>query len=197
MTVYLYTKTNEELNSFDEVISVIQNGIGNSVNILFSTENQRCFRELKHLKDSCNTGDIIIISNFESLGLNDIDIKENLDFFIQKSVKLVIRDVPSTYEYGIGTSTNLAVIKTIFDLIKSQNQKITPIRTSRRAGAGRTKLDFPENWEELYAKWEQKEITSSEFIRQSGLKKASFYNLMAEYRKILETNKKYKEKYGC
>ena len=80
--------------------------------------------------------------------------------------------------------------------MKSTNQKITPIRTSRRAGAGRTKLDFPENWEELYTKWEKKEITSGEFIKQSGLKKASFYNLMTEYRKIIEMNEKYKEKYS-
>ena len=50
------------------------------------------------------------------------------------------------------------------------------------------------NTSELRSTQEQKEITSSEFIKQSGLKKASFYNLMAEYRKILETNKKYKEK---
>ena len=163
--VYLYTKTNEELSSFDETISVVRSGINGSANILFSTENRRCFRELEHIKCSCNPGDIIIISNFESLGMNDTDIKENLDFFIQNSIKLVIKDIPSTYEYGVGTSTNIAVIRTIFDLIKSTNQKITPIRTSRRAGAGRTKLDFPESWEELYTKWEQKEITSSQLLR--------------------------------
>ena len=128
--VYLYTKTNEELSSFDETISVVQSGINGSANILFSTENRRCFRELEHIKCSCNPGDIIIISNFESLGMNDTDIKENLDFFIQNSIKLVIKDIPSTYEYGVGTSTNIAVIRTIFDLIKSTNQKITPIRTS-------------------------------------------------------------------
>ena len=128
--VYLYTKTNEELSSFDETISVVRSGINGSANILFSTENRRCFRELEHIKCSCNPGDIIIISNFESLCMNDTDIKENLDFFIQNSIKLVIKDIPSTYEYGVGTSTNIAVIRTIFDLIKSTNQKITPIRTS-------------------------------------------------------------------
>ena len=194
--IYLYTKIDEKLSSFDDTISVVRSGVPNSADILFSTENRRCFRELEHIKHSCSPGDIIIISNFESLGMNDVDIKNNLDFFIQNSIKLVIKDIPSTYEYGIGTSTNLAVIRTIFDLMKSTNQKITPIRTSRRAGAGRTKLDFPENWEELYTKWEKKEITSGEFIKQSGLKKASFYNLMTEYRKIIEMNEKYKEKYS-
>lgn len=194
--IYLYTKIDEELSSFDETISIVRSGVNSSTDILFSTENRRCFRELEHIKRSCNPGDIIIIGNFESLGMNDADIKENLDFFIQNSIKLVIKDMPSTYEYGVGTSTNLAVIRTIFDLMKSTNQKITPIRTFRRAGAGRTKLDFPESWEELYTKWENKEITSSEFIKQSGLKKASFYNLMTEYRKIIEMNEKYKEKYN-
>lgn len=48
--VYLYTKTNEELSSFDETISVVRSGINGSANILFSTENRRCFRELEHIK---------------------------------------------------------------------------------------------------------------------------------------------------
>ena len=85
--VYLYTKTNEELSSFDETISVVRSGINGSANILFSTENRRCFRELEHIKCSCNPGDIIIISNFESLGMNDTDIKENLDWIFQKAGK--------------------------------------------------------------------------------------------------------------
>lgn len=194
--IYLYTKTSEKLDSFENIISVIQANEIVTIEVLFSVENKRCFRELEHIKNICNSGDIVIISSLESLGMNDTDIKKNLDFFMQNSVKLVIKDMPSTYEYGIDASTNLAAIRTIFDLINSTNQKITPIRTSRHAGAGRTKLDFPENWEELYAKWEKKEITSGEFIKQSGLKKASFYNLMAEYRKIIAMNEKYKAKYS-
>lgn len=196
MTVYLYTKTNEELDSFEEVLSLIQRSMNGVVKVLFSTENKRCFRELEYIKTFCNPGDIIIISNFESFGVNDNEVKGNLDFFLQKAVRLIIKDIPSTYEYGVGTSTNQAVIKTIFDLMTTTKQKVTPIRATRHAGAGRTKLDFPENWEELYKKWEDKELTSSEFIAQSGLKRATFYNMMTEYRKILDKNQKYKEKYS-
>lgn len=195
--IYLYTTIDENLSSFDDVIDILRKESASDFQISFYTENKRCFRAFNNIKSMCHTNDIIIIGKFEDIGLNDLAVKENIKYFLEKSIRLIVRDTPSTYECGISPSVNIAVLKTIYDFVSSSSQKITPIRTSRRAGAGRTKLDFPENWEELYAKWEQKEITSSEFIKQSGLKKASFYNLMAEYRKILETNKKYKEKYGC
>lgn len=182
--IYLYTTIDENLSSFDDIIDILRKELGSDFQITFYTENKRCFRAFNNIKAICNTNDIIVIGKFEDIGLNDLAVKENIKYFLEKSVMLIVRDTPSTYECGISSSVNIAVLKTIYDFISNSNQKITPIRTSRRAGAGRTKLDFPENWEELYAKWEQKEITSSEFIRQSGLKKASFYNLMAEYRKI-------------
>lgn len=48
--------------------------------------------------------------------------------------------------------------------------------------AGRKKAIYPEGWEELYAEWKRKNITTTEFLRKSGLKKATFYNLLGEYR---------------
>lgn len=48
--------------------------------------------------------------------------------------------------------------------------------------AGRKKAIYPEGWEELYSEWKRKNITTTEFLRKSGLKKATFYNLLGEYR---------------
>ena len=170
--IYLYTTIDENLSSFDDIIDILRKELGSDFQITFYTENKRCFRAFNNIKAISNTNDIIVIGKFEDIGLNNLAVKESIEYFLEKSVMLIVRDTPSTYECGISPSVNIAVLKTIYDFISNSNQKITPIRTSRRAGAGRTKLDFPENWEELYAKWEQKEITSSEFIRQSGLKKA-------------------------
>ena len=57
------------------------------------------------------------------------------------------------------------------------------------------KCGFPDNWEELYTKWVGKEITSKEFCEKSGLKKATFYNMIIYYKEVLEANEKYFERY--
>lgn len=52
------------------------------------------------------------------------------------------------------------------------------------------KINFPENWESLYAAWDNGEITAKEFMDTSGLKKGTFYNLVNDYREIIELNEK-------
>jgi hypothetical protein len=52
--------------------------------------------------------------------------------------------------------------------------------------AGRPNAKYPENWEELYEQWENKNITSKEFMEKANLKKATFYNLLSDYKKNLE-----------
>ena len=49
---------------------------------------------------------------------------------------------------------------------------------------GRPKMKYPENWEELYAQWDNKDITSKDFIEKANLKRATFYNLLSDYKKI-------------
>ena len=60
-----------------------------------------------------------------------------------------------------------------------------------KSNSGRKRISFPDNWEDLYGKWVNKEMDSREFLEKSGLKKATFYNMLNEYRIILEENEKF------
>lgn len=53
---------------------------------------------------------------------------------------------------------------------------------------GRNRLPFPDNWEELYEKWEKKELSSKEFIEQAGVKRATFFNMITEYKEMQDSN---------
>ena len=66
---------------------------------------------------------------------------------------------------------------------------------NKRSNSGRNKIDFPNNWDELFEKWKSKEISSIEFISSTGLKKATFYNLLTEYKEIQRMNDEYTERY--
>ena len=57
-------------------------------------------------------------------------------------------------------------------------------------------MAFPDGWDELYEKWEKQEISSKEFMEQSGLKKATFYNMLTEYKAMLKEQNDYLKRYA-
>ncbi len=48
----------------------------------------------------------------------------------------------------------------------------------------RNPYTFSEEWVGLYAQWERKEISSKEFLKKMGVKPATFYNMVTEYRRL-------------
>ena len=43
---------------------------------------------------------------------------------------------------------------------------------------GRTRIPVPANWDENYSKWEKGEITVDQFMKETGLKRGTLYNLI-------------------
>ena len=46
---------------------------------------------------------------------------------------------------------------------------------------GRPIVEVPSNFEEIYTKWKNGEISTIEAVKQSGLKRSTFYNRVKEY----------------
>ena len=46
---------------------------------------------------------------------------------------------------------------------------------------GRKKIDYPSNWEEVYSKWKNREITGTKAMEELNLKRNTFYKLVKEY----------------
>ncbi len=193
MKYTIYAKTTEDIEIFNDVLRKI---CSNEDKVYFCVENKRCFRELKKLKESLKGDEAIIVSGISTLGLSNGEIAEQLKWFIDKEAILIINDVPSTYEYEINQPLNKAVLTTILQsILKVEIEKRNDTISFSKNNAGRRKIEFPYNWEELYEKWQSGRISSKEFIQLSGLKKATFYNLVTEYKEIQDANNKYTEKY--
>ena len=190
MKIHSYAKLNESLSLFDDVIDIIKK---DTDELYITSENKRSFRELENIK-TIDDDIIYVISSLHSLGLNDADIATQLTWFIDNSVKLVIGEISSTYEFGVSQPMNKAILSTILQSILSGNKNIVTV-TFKRANSGRLKLPFPDNWDELYYKWTKNEISSKEFMTLSGLKKATFYNFLAEYKEIQSINEQYLKRY--
>lgn len=190
MIIHTYAKLQEPLSLFHEVLSILRK---KEDELLITTENKRSFKELDKIMIS-DKNIIYIISSVYSLGLNDADISTRLSWFIQNSINLVICDIPSTYQYGVTQPMNQAILSTILQSFLNGNDNI--IKTSfKKSNSGRNKLPFPDNWDELYERWLKEEITSKQFITMTGLKKATFYNLLSEYKEIQNRNSQYLTQY--
>lgn len=193
MNYTIYTKTTEDVEIFSNVLRKVCN---EEDEIYFCVENKRCFRALKKLKEELNNNEAIIISNTSVLGLSTDEIANELKWFIDNEALLLINDVPSTYEYGVNQPLNKAILSTLLQsVLKVDIEKDNNTIYFGKHNAGRKRIEFPDNWEELYEKWQNEEISSKEFINLSGLKKATFYNLLTEYKKIQSANIEYTEKY--
>lgn len=191
MSVHIYAKTAEDIHTFDTIVDI---AAPTKEDIFISIENSRSFRELENIKNQCGNDDIVIISSLSSLGMNNAQISEQLAWFIGKPLILVICEIQSTYEFGIAQPMNQAVLSTLLQSLQSDRQNVLS-PSFKKSSVGRNKVAFPDNWDELYDKWTKKELTSKEFITQTGLKKATFYNLLTEYRQIQNINQEYLKHY--
>lgn len=193
MELYIYHKTIEDITVFDPIMNLYADQVDE---IKIISENRRSYRELEHL---LNHIDIkmaaIAIADLSSLGLSTEDIVNRLNWFIDHDICLFICKYSTTYEYGIAQPMNKIVLTTLLQSALNTNKNIVEIPRKKRGNAGRKKVSFPDNWDELYQKWKEYEITSAEFIEKTGLKKATFYNMLAEYNTMLKEQDGYIKKY--
>ena len=192
MSLYIYTKTTEDISIFEDLMDVIDK---KGQDIFVSVEHKRSFQELEAIKKGMSHEDILIIGSLNSLGINEADVANSLEYFIKNGKYLVVADIESTYEYGVSQPINRAVLNTLLDSLLTNNKNIIKLPRNRKSNSGRNKIDFPDNWEDLYEKWERDEISSKEFLDKSGLKKATFYNMITEYKEMLKANEAFVKKY--
>ncbi len=190
--MYIYTKTTEDISIFEDIMEIIHK---KDLEICVSVEHMRSFQELEKIKNEMINDDILIIGSLKSLGINEKDIANSLKYFIEKGKCLVVSNMESTYKYGVSQPMNKAILSTILDSVLLNNKNIIELPRNRKINSGRNKIDFPNNWEELYENWENNDISSKEFLDKSGLKKATFYNMITEYKEILKANETFVKKY--
>lgn len=176
-----YTDSEEKIK---QVVNFIRN---DSDSLFVSMENRRSFYELDRIKKSMKKEDVVVIENLSSLGMNEAEISNQLEWFVQKKRMLAVGDCLPTYRFGMSQPANMAALSVLKQVIVSSNKKVVELPNYRRSNSGRSRIAFPENWEELYEKWDNKEISSKEFLNQTGLKKATFYNLLTEYKEQIDS----------
>lgn len=160
--------------------------------IIFDTSSAQkreggIFQNLK--SQLCRNDESLVIDSLQSLGKTNREISNELQWFVANNISIVVLDIPSTSCCSVAPITVLSEVYLKLAAIEKQNVKENQalgIQAAREAKKplGRSKIPYPSNWEEVYRLWERKEITITEFMELTGLKRGTLYNLLKQYKTI-------------
>ena len=186
--IYVYIKKGEDIKNIDELLQKASHTREPFYDLY--TDSNRDYIAYNQLKKAIQKEKgLLIISSINNIGSNKQDVYEELLWLKNNNIETVFADYPATHIFDNPIANELA-ISVIIDVYASLlGNKTFDVRSSIAATTGRKKINFPENWESLYTAWDNGEITAKEFMEKSGLKKGTFYNLVNEYKEILEINK--------
>ena len=152
--------------------------------------NRPGYQALKHAM--LRRGDTLVVKSLDRLSRNKADIKTELQFFKDNGIRLKVIDLPTTMmqlpegQEWIFEMVNNILIEVLGTIAEQERATIRQRQAEGIAAAkakgrhlGRPALEIPVDWSEVYASWMSGEITAKEAMKQTGLKRTSFYKLVA------------------
>lgn len=157
-------------------------------------------------------GDELYITSLDRLGRNKEETLKELRYYKDKGIRIKVLDIPTTMidiekvesQAWIIEMMNNILIEVLASIAEQERKTIKERQTdginqmpinpktgkkrSLKTGRdiGRPTADYPHNWKEVYTEWKAKKITAVEAMKQTGLKKNTFYNLVKRYEKTAQ-----------
>lgn len=141
-------------------------------------------------------GDALVIKSLDRLSRNKSDIKKELEYFKSNGIRLKVIDLPTTmmelpegqeWVFDMVNNILIEVLGTIAEQERNtiRQRQAEGIKAAKDKGKklGRPALEKPDNWDAVYTRWENGEITAKKAMQETGLKRASFYNLVKRLEK--------------
>ena len=148
----------------------------------------------KSLVKNLKSGDLLYILSIDRLGRNYEEIQNQWRVLTkEKRADVAVIDMPlldtRLNKDLMGTFIADLVLQILSFVAQSERENIRKRQAQGIAAAkakgvkfGRPVKKPPENFGKLVSKWEGGKITFSEVLDQTGLKQATFYNRLREYR---------------
>lgn len=183
---YIYKKTSEEL---DTIISILKNHNVNQEACRLFVDTTRDFIHYKEMKEIIKRENgILFFNSLHSIGNTKENILEELKWFYDNKIEIVITDMPSTHSFE-KSQLNYQSCSTMIDLFRIlQKYPGFDFQNPDFSDGGRKKICFPENWDYYFSLYETKQISTNAFQQQVGLKRATFFNLLSEYKQLKKMN---------
>lgn len=146
------------------------------------------------LRDSLlRPGDTLVVKSLDRLSRSKEDIKDELEHYKRNGIRVKIIDLPTTMtdwpdeQKLIGEMINNILIE-VYSMIAEQERLTIRQRQAEGIAAakaqgknlGRRAVQPPEGFGEVVRRWRAGEITAAEAMRQTGVKKTTFYKLVKQ-----------------
>lgn len=152
----------------------------------------------KYMLRAMNEGDTLYIKSLDRLGRNKQQIKDHLERFKRKGIRVKVIDIPTTMqdlpegnEWVIEMINNI-IIEVYTSIAQQERETILQrqsegIAIAKKEGKhlGRPALELPGEWHSLYKQWKAGSIRSVDFMDKVKMKKATFYKKIKEYENTL------------
>ena len=152
--------------------------------------------QYKHMLDRLREGDLIIVTSIDRLGRCYNDILEQWRHITQ-TLKANIRVLdmplldtsknPETLESSFIAELVLQILSYVAEKERRhiRQRQAEGIALAKAEGRikGRPKVQKPEQWDEVYTKWVNKDITAVAAMKELGLKTNTFYSFVAQEQK--------------
>ena len=134
-------------------------------------------------KESAVTSGELTIDSLDSIGKTNREIAKELEWFSSNNINLRIISMPSTMLPEVHPTD---ILKEVYaQLAEEERERVRKAQVAgiRKAQTdqkklGRTRIPVPANWDENYSKWQNGEITIDQFMKETGLKRGTLYNLI-------------------
>ena len=134
-------------------------------------------------KESAVTSRELTIDSLDSIGKTNREIAKELEWLSSNNINLRVMDLQATMEPGVQATD---ILRDVYARLAEEERE--RVRKAQVAGIrkaqtdqkklGRTRIPVPVNWDENYSKWEKGEITIDQFMKETGLKRGTLYNLI-------------------
>lgn len=140
------------------------------------------------------SGDTLAICSIDRLGRNKEQIKKELEYFKQEGIRVKILDIPTTLidfpqgQEWVCDMVNNILIEVLGSIAQRERETIKSrqaegIAEAKKKGEvkfGRPRAEKPDNWDEVFSKWQAGEITAVKAMELTGTTKSTFYKLAKE-----------------
>lgn len=191
---YYYARVSSKEQNLDRQIAAFQALGAQERDIITDKESGKDLERQGYqaLKNAMlRRGDTLVIKSLDRLSRNKADIKNELQFFKDNGIRLKVIDLPTTMmelpegQEWVFEMVNNILIEVLGTIAEQERETIRRrqaegIQAAKAKGKtlGRPALQFPDNWQEVYASWKSGDITAKTAMEQTQTKRTSFYKLV-------------------
>lgn len=191
---YGYARVSTKEQNLDRQIAALREHIEDERDIITDKESGKSMDRPGYLylrERLLREGDTLIVKSLDRLGRNKEAVKAELEYYKARHIRVQVLDLPTTMidlpeeQAWIGDMVNNILIEVYASIAEQERMTIRQRQAEGIAAAkaqgrnlGRRAVEPPEGFDDVVRRWQMGEITAAEAMRQTGVKKTTFYKLV-------------------